>query len=329
MKDITINKDNIVKDKEYCKKYQIERIKYVSNALARRIIKRNIFEQKYINNVLSGSDGNNEIYNKIISGTPFMAGRFGGNEIRTIADVLYEKSGGKCGGLSDRTRFKITNQAGFFPNDKEMLYRFEELYVESCKQVDLIGVWDMFLQGEITKRYLADATYSELRTMEPYYYEHPWSKGLENKKVLVIHPFSDTIESQYKKRESIFENKDILPEFELMTLKAVQTIAGQKDERYSTWFEALEDMYSKAMEKDFDIALIGCGAYGFPLAAKIKSAGKQAIHMGGALQILFGIKGNRWDNHEFIGKLYNDSWVRPSDNEKVKKSEVVEGSCYW
>ena len=45
------------------------------------------------------------------------------------------------------------------------------------------------------------------------------------------------------------------------------------------------------MKFDFDVALIGCGAYGFPLAAKLKTAGKQAIHLGGVLQALFGIKG--------------------------------------
>lgn len=45
-------------------------------------------------------------------------------------------------------------------------------------------------------------------------------------------------------------------------------------------------------KQDYDIALIGCGAYGFPLAAHIKRSGKKAIHLGGALQLLFGIKVN-------------------------------------
>ncbi len=174
----------------------------------------------------------------------------------------------------------------------------------------------MFMQGEITRRYLQNSEYCELRSIEPYYYDNPWSKSLEGKKVLVIHPFADTIASQYKKREKLFDNKEVLPEFELQTIKAVQTIAGTKDDRFKDWFEALEYMYNEATKKDFDIALIGCGAYGFPLAAKLKKAGKQTVHMGGSLQILFGIKGKRWDNHEIIGKLYNDAWVRPGEKEK-------------
>lgn len=43
-------------------------------------------------------------------------------------------------------------------------------------------------------------------------------------KVLVIHPFEDTIKSQYQKREKLFPGTDILPEFELKTLKAVREI---------------------------------------------------------------------------------------------------------
>ena len=46
-------------------------------------------------------------------------------------------------------------------------------------------------------------------------------------------------------------------------------------------------------EIEFDVAIIGCGAYGLPLAVEAKRMGKQAIHMGGATQVLFGIKVNR------------------------------------
>ena len=53
------------------------------------------------------------------------------------------------------------------------------------------------------------------------------------------------------------------------------------------------------MKIDFDVAIIGCGAYGFPLAAKLKQAGKQAIHLAGATQLLFGIKGKRWEEYQF------------------------------
>ena len=88
-------------------------------------------------------------------------------------------------------------------------------------------------------------------------------------------------------------------------------------------------MFEQAMKTDFEVAIIGCGAYGFPLAAKIKSSGRSAVHMGGAVQLLFGIKGKRWDTHPVIGKMYNEYWVRPDDSERPKGLEAVEGGCYW
>ena len=80
---------------------------------------------------------------------------------------------------------------------------------------------------------------------------------------------------------------------------------------------------------DFEVALIGAGAYGLPLAAYCRSLGKQAIQTSGATQILFGIKGRRWDDHPVISKLYNDAWVRPAPSETPKAQNVVEGGSYW
>lgn len=79
-------------------------------------------------------------------------------------------------------------------------------------------------------------------------------------------------------------------------------------------------------KKDFDVALLGCGAYGFPLAAYIKSIGKQAIHVGGPLQLYFGIRGKRWTDMGFYSNKY---WTSPSESERPQNLKNVEGGCYW
>ena len=107
----------------------------------------------------------------------------------------------------------------------------------------------------------------------------------------------------------------------------MQTIADQEDPRYATWFEALDAMTEEIARQDFEVALLGCGAYGFPLASRIKRMGKIAVHMGGSLQTLFGIKGARWDKQ--YADMYNDAWVYPSAAETPKGFEKVEGGCYW
>ena len=134
-------------------------------------------------------------------------------------------------------------------------------------------------------------------------------------------------------------NKDILPIFELKTIKAIQSVADNKVP-YKDWFEALKWMEDEICKTDFDICILGCGAYGLPLAAYIKRLGKKAIHLGGGSQLLFGIKGKRWDNNNYHWKnlpqlntnyssLYNEYWVRPSQNEIPDSALKVEGACYW
>ena len=147
---------------------------------------------------------------------------------------------------------------------------------------------------------------------------------------MVIHPFTETIKSQYlEHRTEIFKGTNFLPKFELKTIKAVQTLAGTRDDRFENWFQALDYMTDAISHVDFDIAIIGCGAYGYPLAARIKQMGKKVVHMGGSSQLLFGIIGDRWINHPRIKPWINDSWVRPSKNEQPAGFKNVEGGCYW
>ena len=193
----------------------------------------------------------------------------------------------------------------------------------------MLSVWFNFMEDYVYSCYGPQKQQCiYLKTLEPFWFDRPWSSALEGKRVLVIHPFEETIRQQYEKRKELFKDPQVLPEFDLITLKAVQSIGGKSD-KFSSWFDALEWMYQQAMAIDFDIALIGCGAYGFPLAAKIKNAGKMAIHMGGVTQLLFGIKGGRWDARPGYVSLYNENWCRPSSAEKPKDASQVENACYW
>ena len=209
--------------------------------------------------------------------------------------------------------------------------------VEDSRQLDIVGSWLPDEETMITDFNL-NLTKVTLLSLEPYWSKNPWSRVLEGKKVLVIHPFASLIEQQYKeKRELLFDDKQVLPKFDLKTIKAVQSLGG--DCEYSDWFEALDSMKKQMDATDYDIVLLGCGAYGFPLAAYAKRMGKQAVHLGGALQLLFGIRGKRWDNPEFgtksvcakggYGQLFNTHWVYPGENERPKSFDQIEGGCYW
>ena len=280
--------------------------------------------------LLEADKVNATIIKKIESGKPFLVGRFGSTELLNIQSFDFGSYGKH--GMKDRFS-QLCNWSGFFPKDISLLNRFVKEMKQSICEVDILGCWfhpfeDYYIKNEMPSN--LELTY--LLDIEPWAGNIHWSSALKGKNVLVIHPFTEEIKMQYERRESIFPGTDILPEFTLKTLKAVQTLAGTRDERFETWFDALEWMYTEAMKIEFDIAIVGCGAYGLPLAARLKKAGKQAIHLAGATQILFGIRGKRWDEGEafaYVRKFYNESWIYPGEKNHIKNGSQVEQGCYW
>lgn len=273
---------------------------------------------------LLADEANELIYNLIVEGSPLMIARYGSTELYNmeVFDLGYKPK-------YDIALYTLTMNSGFFPKSETAAKEFTSILKDASRQVDVLAFWNMFREEYYIKKLMRrDTQLIQLRFLEPWFSLKPWTRALCGKRVLVIHPFAELITRQYTKREELFDNHQVLPEFELITLKAIQSIGGECDQ-FDTWFDALDWMTNEALKKGFDVALIGCGAYGMPLASNLKKAGKQAIHMGGMLQILFGIKGKRWDSDPIVSKLYKDSWVRPGDYEKPKTANKVEGGCYW
>lgn len=307
-----------------------------------KIIRRHIFE-KYLKvdpfipfyanqRVMGKKETNHFIADKIEEGKPFMVARMGNTELAVMISVLKRRIFGNT--PENDMRFKewfhnLGELSGFFPDEPELAEDFTDLMLNSCKSIDLLAMFHSYMDDYVITEYMSKARVSFLNHIEPWRCDAPWSAALKGKKVLVIHPFDESIKEQYQRRELLFPGMSVLPSFELKTLKAVQTIAGEKDERFASWFEALEYMYQEALKIDFDVAILGCGAYGLPLAAKLKSAGKQVIHMGGATQILFGIKGRRWVDNPRSEVPFNDAWIYPKGTETPKNSKTVENHCYW
>ena len=289
---------------------------------------RNFKRCRYYGHRIKGyDDASQTIYEHLISGEPFLAARFGDAELRALVYTL-EKNMGLRDSFPEYIKVAMHRNAGFFPADDMNLTKFGNLLWESSKEVNVFGVWYNLLEDYVIHNTNPNAALVELEGLEPYRSKNPWSRALKGRKVLVVHPFEESINHQYRIREKLFEDQLVLPEFDLITYKAVQTNAGATCE-YKTWFDALDKMYNDIKELDFDVAIVGCGAYGLPLAAKIKKLNKQVIHLAGATQIMFGIKGARWDVRPEMQKYFNEYWIRPSASERPKDAQSVEGACYW
>ena len=287
----------------------------------------------------SGKTASDIIFNLLSQEKPCMISRFGNTEFNCVSrykiknDTLFKKYKKYIVGeidtldYSDKLKLEIKNNAGFFPTKDNYLDKFCEQMLNDIKNIDVLGSW--LHVEENFKEELKNAITVGLEDLNAYNHKEPWSKVLKEKKVLVIHPFVKSINQQYGRREQLFNNKDILPDFDLITYKPVVSFAGNDVSlKYKSWFEALEKMKNDISKINFDIALIGCGAYGLPLASFVKEIGKKSVHLGGATQMLFGIKGKRWETEYDLDHLFNEFWIRPSLEETPNNPNRVEKGCY-
>lgn len=281
----------------------------------------------YNKKIYSATEGNSIITDLLNGKRPCMIGRIGTVEMGVLNNYLAQKSG-IVKHINKNSVRLLCNNAGFFPPTEEAIQKWCVEYFHCVSKMDVCAVFENHAEDFVLNRYGASTQLVQLCALEPYYFKNPWSmNSLRNKKVLVIHPFENTIKNQYLRYNKLFGG-NVLPKFELKTIKAVQSAAGEITE-YESWFEALDSMKEKIAETEFDIAILGCGAYGLPLAAYIKEINKKAIIVGGATQILFGIRGARWDNNAMINKWFDENWVHPQSNERPDKADLVEGGCYW
>lgn len=283
---------------------------------------------RYHKHVLDKQEGNMHIHQQLQTNKPLLVGRIGATELSIVLNYMHYKNRGSIK-WNDYLRDEIWRQSGIFPTTDKSLNNFSTAYLKAISQTDIMGVWKNEGEDVVIKKYCNAATLIPLESIEPYYFENPWSEYLSNKKVLVIHPFEQSIQQQYNtERDKLFSNKKVLPLFQLQTIKAVQAQVYNATS-FNKWEDVYEHMKKEILKKDFDVAIIGSGGYGLLVGAFVKSLGKKAIHMGGATQILFGIRGKRWDDREEFRSLFNEHWKYPNPDERPEKATLLEGGAYW
>lgn len=318
----------------------------VASIFLRRIFKhvlgyKDTFETTSDNAQYFGQGASDLIKNGIESDVPFAVSRFGYSELRAILTYLHiRKESSRLNKVlsfalgknvepwwHENTIKIITHNAGVFPNKIDVIERFVEETLKDIDKIDVLGSW---LGGErYIKNMMPFTKFMRFHDFYHFLHQSPWTASLKNKKVLVVHPFEESIKKQFLIKDSIYASPWTLPDFELKTIEAVQSIAGNRPHGFKDWFEALDHMKDQISAVDFDIAILGCGAYGMPLAVFIKQLGKKAIHLGGNTQILFGIKGQRWEVDPNFSWIFNEHWKRPGINETPQGHKSIDDNCYW
>jgi hypothetical protein len=263
--------------------------------------------------------------------TGALIGRNGSTELELIIDVdashLYD-----C----------LRHNAGVFPiTHREHLIKWRYAAVDAIRNSDvLVSGWYLPLvdsEQALLRTIGFNGPQIPLRSLEPYYVEpeYQWTQLLSGHRVAVVSSFTQTMQTQIEKKDAIWLNKIVLSN--TIDWSWVQTgyspdIAKGKNEwppGIHSWSEAVDYVVSSVIAEGARFALIGCGGLGMPIAKALKDRGVIAIVLGGAIQVLFGIKGRRWQNHDIISNYWNDAWVYPSKEEIPSNARIIEGGCYW
>lgn len=277
---------------------------------------------------LTIEETNKLLFEKVKSSEPFALCRFGTTEMGFFA--WWEEHE-----LFGTNRYKRHIEWESHPTEEDAK-KWVDSMKEVCSKADVMAHFmdNPPYEEYIFSLYAKQAQYIRLDYMEPLETNHPWTMALEGKRVLVVSPFYKQIEQQYAIRDKVYQGKTIFPEMDLVAIPSVWYADAKsgKEQGYDTWFDALDDLYNRIMEQEFDIALLSCGSMGFNLATMIKDSGKSAIHFGGALQMLFGVLGSRWENSEKYKPWINEFWVRADADcapKNKRAMEIMDEGCYW
>lgn len=281
--------------------------------------------------IRSAVEGNDRIKHAILLGAPCSIGKIGSVEAQGLD--CYLRREGSTTRYPPILRDQLYTLSGVFPPTAAFLDQFCSAYLDAVDAVDFLAVWGNSGESAVIARHAGKATLIQRLSLEPYHFDDPWSSALAGKTVVVVHPFVTTIEQQMRHRDKIWGERPVLPHFSLITLRMPQSPAlnGAKHS-FDTWLRLRDHIFDQIEQLRFDVALIGAGAMSLPIVAFVKSLGRIGIHTGGPTQILFGIRGRRWEEtreHSELQSQFNEYWTRPADSERPPEFRRVEQGGYW
>ncbi|MDB4314574.1 hypothetical protein N9955_00945 [bacterium] len=219
--------------------------------------------------------------------------------------------------------------AGINGKTKQEVEYWAKTFCRAISNLDVILAWNNNEKEEkiIAKFFNGKYVCEEFTDIEPFFHgKDGWHYALKDKKVLVVSSFKDSIESQLANYSKIWEGAEI-GSCEVIKCPQPHQITGEDP---SYFLENIKKLGEQISEKDFDICIIGAGGYSLPLCHYVKFLGKRAIHLGGATQVLFGIRGNRFDRNFADQDWYGtEHFISPLESDIPKFKDKVEEACYW
>jgi hypothetical protein len=120
----------------------------------------------------------------------------------------------------------------------------------------------------------------------------------------------------------------VLPEFDLRVVR-MPLSPGLVPPAEPDWWTRYARVRDAVESAPYDVLLVGAGGVSLLLAAHAKRTGRVGFHMGGPTQVLFGVRGRRWDDDPAMARFINGAWVRPDAEDTPPEAWRIERGCYW
>jgi hypothetical protein len=291
-------------------------------------------------------EGAEKILQCFNSNRPFLIGRNGSSEISVFN--FWFKNLNTHLPWPPSMLLRLNQNFGVWPLTNESLNNWCKDYHAALSQMDGISAgWFKPLEAiesAFIKAITPSAFTMPLRCLEPYYVEPDlrWTATLADKDVAVVTSFTKTIQNQLDRIDplkiwsSVEAPETILPPARWHLIKSYfpPNVSGDHETGWlsigiTSWEMAVDHLVTEVLKTGATHVIIGCGAIGMNVAGRLRKKGLSVILLGGAVQVLFGIRGKRWQNHDVISRFWNNDWVWPVESERPPNANTVEGACYW
>ena len=283
----------------------------------------------------------------LLSDKPSWISRYGGSDTDVYESIK------KTNHISKQMIDWIRKYNGFFCKDinliSSVLTKSINEYYDSLQNSDFITIGaERYIKSIIENKNNINnpfidkqiSSYSFIEGFDPFFKSFQiWG---ENKKILIISPFSKSIKYQTSpdRINKILADSYKFPNCLFTTYQTPityntdgcnSTYFKRVTDGCNSWLDISEKMCDEIKDIEFDIAFISAGIYTMHIGNFIKKIGKKAIYIGGMLNVLFNIYGSRYDNtffNSFMNKEYQidvmDSFDDLNDNESLYvKNEVL------
>lgn len=220
-----------------------------------------------------------------------------------------------------RLLFEAHGPGGLFPVTLEFLLAYNDFYVPHLRQIDCLGLFfhppgrelNIVRHYQLTNQFMYYQDQEPDRSV-PSNDQQCYLPSFAGRRLLLICPFAPLLAERANQAtfEAVWANtgKRWFYPAQVDALGFPFGFAAETQRRYGRALVLFEALATEIARRDFDIALIAASALALPLAAVIRQQGKIALDLGGHLQVLFGVAGQRWRASPVWQRDYpNAAWI--------------------